>query len=242
MEVVAVVHMCVFRVWRDCIMYMCACVLSHFICVWLYVMLWTVAHQAPLFMEFFRQEYWSGLPCPPPGDLPNPGIEPRSPTLQVDSLPLALPEKSHDLSEICPNPLFKRQRKKKIRTDHDCKYCKISVAQTIKKPPAMQETWVWSLGWEDPLKGGMVTHSSILAWRIPWTEEPGGWQSLRSQRVVHNGTTEHSMLFCGPTIMAMKGLLGANPPKVISACSWGRGGESAGAGRRGSSFPTHWLS
>ena len=48
---------------------------------------WTVACQAPLFMGFSREEYWSGLPCPPPGDLPNPGSEPRSPTLQVDSLP-----------------------------------------------------------------------------------------------------------------------------------------------------------
>ena len=48
---------------------------------------WTEAHQAPLSMEFSRQECWSGLPFPSPGDLPNPGIEPRSPTLQVDSLP-----------------------------------------------------------------------------------------------------------------------------------------------------------
>ena len=48
--------------------------------------LWTVAHQAPLSMEFSRQEYWSGLPCPSPGDLPNIGIEPGFPTLQVDSL------------------------------------------------------------------------------------------------------------------------------------------------------------
>ena len=53
---------------------------------------WTVAHQAPLSMEFSRQEYWSGLPCPPLGDLPNPGIEPMSPVspaLQADSLPLS---------------------------------------------------------------------------------------------------------------------------------------------------------
>ena len=47
---------------------------------------WTVAYQAPLSMGFSSQEYWSGLPCPPPGDLPSPGIEPRSPALQVDSL------------------------------------------------------------------------------------------------------------------------------------------------------------
>ena len=57
---------------------MCVCVLSRFSCVWLFVILWTVAHQAPLSMSFSRQEYWSGLPCPPPGDLPHPGMEPMS--------------------------------------------------------------------------------------------------------------------------------------------------------------------
>ena len=46
------------------------------------------------------------------------------------------------------------------------------VAQKVKNPPAMRETWVRSLGWEDPLEEGVATHSSILAWRIPWTEEP----------------------------------------------------------------------
>ena len=54
-------------------------------------------------------------------------------------------------------------------------------AQMAKNPPAMQETWVQSLDQEDPLKEGMATHSSILAWRIPWTEEPGGLQSTGSQ-------------------------------------------------------------
>ena len=54
---------------------------------------WIVAHQAPLTMEFSRQEYWSGLPFPPPGDLPNPGIKPRSPALQADSLPSEPPWK-----------------------------------------------------------------------------------------------------------------------------------------------------
>ena len=48
------------------------------------------------------------------------------------------------------------------------------VAQLVKNLPAMRETWVRSLGWEDPLEEGMATDSSILAWRIPWTEEPGG--------------------------------------------------------------------
>ena len=54
---------------------------------------WTVAHQAPLSMGFSKQEYWSGLPFPSPGDLPNPGIKPRSPVLQVDSLPTEPPGK-----------------------------------------------------------------------------------------------------------------------------------------------------
>ena len=60
------------------------------------------------------------------------------------------------------------------------------VAQTVKNPPAILETWVRSLGWEDPLEKGMATHSSILAWRIPWTEEPGGLQCTGSQKVGHD--------------------------------------------------------
>ena len=60
------------------------------------------------------------------------------------------------------------------------------VAQTVKTLPAMQEIQVRSLGWEDPLEKGMATHSSILAWEIPWTEEPGGLQSMGLQRVGHN--------------------------------------------------------
>ena len=60
------------------------------------------------------------------------------------------------------------------------------VAQMVKNLPAMQETWVLFQGWEDILEEGMATHSSILAWRIPWTEEPGGLQSLGSHRVGHD--------------------------------------------------------
>ena len=56
------------------------------------------------------------------------------------------------------------------------------VAQIVKNLPAMQETWVQSLGQEDPLKKDMATHPSVFAWRIPWTEEPGGLQSLGSQK------------------------------------------------------------
>ena len=68
------------------------------------------------------------------------------------------------------------------------------VAQRIKHLPAMQETWVESLGWEDPLVKEMATHSSILAWRIPWTEEPGGLQSTGLQRVGHDLETFPSLL------------------------------------------------
>ena len=55
------------------------------------------------------------------------------------------------------------------------------MAQTVKNLPEMQKTWVWFLSEEDPLEKGMAIHSSILAWRIPWTEEPGGLQSMGSE-------------------------------------------------------------
>ena len=64
------------------------------------------------------------------------------------------------------------------------------VVQVVKNLPAMQDTWVQSVGWEDPLEKGMTTHSSILAWRIPWTEEPGGLQSMGSQRAGHDWVTD----------------------------------------------------
>ena len=61
-----------------------------------------------------------------------------------------------------------------------------AMAQMVKNPPAMQETRVRFLGWEDSLEKGLVTRSSILAWKIPWTEEPGGLRSIGLQRVRHN--------------------------------------------------------
>ena len=60
------------------------------------------------------------------------------------------------------------------------------MAQTVKNLPEMRETWVQFLGLEDPLEKGMATHSSILAWRIPWTEEPDGPQSMGLRRVGHD--------------------------------------------------------
>ena len=75
-------------------------------------------------------------------------------------------------------PLFTAEEKELCST--------VLVAQTVRSLPAVQETRVPSLGREDPLEEGMTTHSSILAWEIPWTEEPGGLQSTGSQRVRRN--------------------------------------------------------
>ena len=65
------------------------------------------------------------------------------------------------------------------------------VAQMIKNLPAIQETWVLSLGWQDPMEKGMGTHSCIFAWRIPWTEELGGLQSIGLQRIRHDWAHTH---------------------------------------------------
>ena len=63
------------------------------------------------------------------------------------------------------------------------------LAQMVKNPPAMQETWVRSMSWEDPLEKEMATHFSILAWSIPWTEEPGRLQSMGLQKAGHDWVT-----------------------------------------------------
>ena len=84
--------------------------LSH---VRLFATPWTIAHQAPLFMGFSRQEYWSGLPFPSPGDLLNPGIKPGSPTLQADFLPSVSPGKPRkDISYFQIRSLEKKETRK----------------------------------------------------------------------------------------------------------------------------------
>ena len=70
------------------------------------------------------------------------------------------------------------------------------VAQRLKHLPPMRETWVWSLGWEDPLGKEMAIHSSILASRIPWTEKPSRSQSTGSQRVRHDWVTSPKLTWC----------------------------------------------
>ena len=66
------------------------------------------------------------------------------------------------------------------------------MAQMVKNPPAMPETWVQFLGWDDPLEKGMETHSSILAWRIPWTEDSDKLWSMGSQTIGHDWVAKHS--------------------------------------------------
>ena len=77
----------------------------------------------------------------------------------------------------------------------------------VKNPPPTQEMQVRSLGWEDPLEEGMATHSSILAWRIPWTEEPGRLQSVGSQRVGHDVVTKQQKQVSTQFLKAKKGYL-----------------------------------
>ena len=96
---------------------------SHFSCVWLFAILWTIAHQVPLSTRFSRQEYWTGLPFPPPGDLPNPGIEPASftsPTLATPPGKLQL--LTHLSSTDPPSP-----------TNH-CPYRPYSLSRVLNWP------------------------------------------------------------------------------------------------------------
>ena len=149
-------------------------------------------------MKFSRQEYWSGLPIPSPRDLPDPAIEPRSPALQADSLPSEPPGKPPFIGNLynyitcifISINLAYEGTEVRVSTLHLNRFnlCRGAslVAQMVKNPSALRETWVGSLGWEDSLEKGMATHSSILAGRIPWTEEPGGLQSIGLQGVRHD--------------------------------------------------------
>ena len=127
--------------------------------VWLFATPWTVAHQASPSMGFSRQEYWSGLPFPSPGDLPYPGTEPRSPTLEADTLTSEPPGKPW-----CLNYNYSVSKAKEG----------FASGSVVKNLLAIQETWFLSLGWEDPLEEEMATQSSIRSGEILWMEESGG--------------------------------------------------------------------
>ena len=145
-------------------------------------------------MEFSRQEYWSGLPFPVPGDLPHWGISPpRSPALQADSLPSESPRHTDDswqgwgwLSKCTVLSIQAMQMKLWFKI---IVFESSLVAQMVKSLPAMRDTWIQSLGQEDFLEKGIATHSSILACKILWMEDPGGPQSMALQRVRHDWAT-----------------------------------------------------
>ena len=96
------------------------------------------------------------------------------------------------------------------------------VAQMVKRLPAMRETQVRSLGWEEPLEKGMTTHCSILTWRIPWTEKPGGLQLMGSQRDRHDRVTEHSTVMSSRNLCAFLFILPSLGVSTVS--SWSQGG------------------
>ena len=104
------------------------------------------------------------------------------------------------------------------------------VAQMVKNLPAMQETHVLSLGWEDLLEKGMATHSSILAWRIPWTEEPGGLQSIALQIVGHNWASDETRARNPGTSVSVPALILPDKMSLTTSIflSMGFPGSSAG--------------
>ena len=151
---------------------------------------WTVAYPVPLSMEFSRQEYWSELPFHSPEDLPDPGIEPRSPAFPAlvgGFFYHCATRKAWDRSLARVYNTRSRQNfVKTVFTNNYTPWKASLVAQRLKRLPLMRETWVQSLGQEDPLEKEMAPHSSTLAWKIPWTEEPGRLQPMGLDRVRHD--------------------------------------------------------
>ena len=143
-----------FALWLLC----CAELLSH---VRFFVTPWTVASQAPLSMGIPQARYWSGLSCPPQGIFPTQGSNPG--ILHCDfphsSVGNKLACNAGDPSSV---PGWGRSAAEGIGYPLQYSWASL-VAQLVKNPPAMWESWVWSLSWDDPLEKGKATHSSILA-------------------------------------------------------------------------------
>ena len=124
---------------------------------------------------------------------PKPGTEPTASALEGEVLTTGLPGKSLINSSEAKGTRERFPGKAALGLGFDVRigiyFCVSLVAQMVKNLPAMQETQGWSLGRESPLEKEMATHSSILVWRIPWTEVPGGLQPMGSQRVGHSWVT-----------------------------------------------------
>ena len=146
--------------------------LSHFNHVQLFAAPWTVAHQTPLSMGFSRQEYWIAYALLQ-GIFPTQGLNPH--------LLCLLHWEASALQLVPPGKPYLRDIK-----ENSFSHWSSLMAQMVKNLTARQEARVQPLDQEDPLEKEMATHSSILAWRIPWTEEPGGLQSTALQKVKYN--------------------------------------------------------
>ena len=149
---------------------------------------------------FSRQKYWSGLPCPPPGDLTNPGIKPRSPTLQVHSLLSEPPGKPENMGvgslslrrrQWHPTPVLLPGKSHGWRSRVGCSPWGHEESDTTERLHFhfsfflffFFSTFTFHF---NALEKEMATHSSVLAWRIPGIGEPGGLPSMGSHRVGHN--------------------------------------------------------
>ena len=160
--------------------------------IWLFVPPWTVACQAPLSMEFSRQEYWSGLPFPSPGDLHDPGIKPTSPALTGRFFTTESPGKPmkdfrKSLFQIKKKNEWEEEEQEEEEDAFKMQKHWVQVGALRKASKATKRKSDFqsdkcfsirskqfpSLGQENPLEKEMATHSSIFSWRIPWTEEPG---------------------------------------------------------------------
>ena len=189
---------------------LCACLLSCFSHVGLFETLWTIACQAPLFMGFSRQEYWSGLPCPPPGDLPNPGIKTTFLHWQASSLHqnhlgspmykfilfLNLPpippshtpvsSQSSRLSNLCYTAAFHQPSINGTPLQYSCLENPMdrgawwAVVHGVMKSRTRLSNLTFTFHFH-ALEKEMATHSSVLAWRIPGMVEPGGVAQSQTQ-------------------------------------------------------------
>jgi len=173
-----------------------AWMLSHFSHVWLFVTPWIVACQVPLPMGFFRQEYWSGFPGPPPGDLPDPEMEPTSPALQADSLPTKPSGKLHAIGLELEISVWTHALLNRYIWMHIC-----ILATSCEELTHWKRLWCWEglgAGGEGDARGWDGWMASLTRWTWVWvnsgswwwTGRPGVLRFMGSQRVGHNWTTD----------------------------------------------------
>ena len=162
--------------------------LNHFSHVGLFTTLRTVAHQAPLSLGLSRQEYWSGLPCPPSGELPNPGITEPLGSSYCHTLKFFLGSQQFaHLSPPLNYELFEGRVSILLLFDSVPSIRGFPGGALVKNLPAdAGDTGLILVSGRSPL----AVCSSILAWKIPWTEEPDRLWSMGSQRVRHKQATE----------------------------------------------------